>query len=246
MIDFLLGPALGQDDLALMLIIAQNLALVIIIVLLAKRHLLTTTTAQAHRAIAQNIRATQPERHKLLIFEAPSGGNRGLPPLSERAIQNAGQRPPHRPSPRSGGVAAFFPDHKVIDTKIRLNPQQRDSQQHRGSHPRMTAFASREGEVNVTTQTNANASPQSGPELAFEVMSEICAIIESYLPADRAPSALTTKALIAGLAGSFRYLIACAPANYRCWDQAITKLDQQLRSQLDAQFANRPGPKTGG
>ena len=100
--------------------------------------------------------------------------------------------------------------------------------------------ARQEGKANVTMLTNANANPQSGPELAFEVMSEICAIIESYLPADCAPSALTTKALIAGLAGSFRYLMACAPANYRCWDQAITKLEQQLRSQLDAQFPNRP------
>jgi hypothetical protein len=31
MIDFLLGPALGQEDLALMLIIAQDLALAIVI-----------------------------------------------------------------------------------------------------------------------------------------------------------------------------------------------------------------------
>jgi hypothetical protein len=86
---------------------------------------------------------------------------------------------------------------------------------------------------------NADAHAQAGPELAFEVLSEFCAIIESYLPADRAPSALTTKALIAGLAGSFGYLIACAPANYRSWDLAITKLAQQLRQQLDAQFPDR-------
>ena len=109
MIDFFLGPALGQEDLALTLVIAQNVALVIVIVLVAKRHFSqTTTTSQAHRAMARTMTATQPGRHKLLILDAPSGGNRGLPPLSERVIQNAGQRPSHRPSPRSGVVAAFF------------------------------------------------------------------------------------------------------------------------------------------
>jgi hypothetical protein len=243
MTDFFLGPAMGQEDLALVLVIAQNVALVIVIVLVAKRHFSQATTMkQAHRAMARNMTATQPGRHKLLIPDAPSGGNRGLPPLSERVIQNAGQRPSHRPSPRCGVVAAFHPDRQVAEAEIRLNPQRQDSQQHRRSHLRMTAR--QEGEANVTTHTNTNTNPQSGPELAFEVMSEICAIIESYLPADRAPSALTTKALIAGLAGSFRYLIACAPANYRCWDQAITKLEQQMRSQLDAQFPDHPRPNT--
>jgi hypothetical protein len=85
-------------------------------------------------------------------------------------------------------------------------------------------------------RVNAIANRQPGPDLAFEVMSEFCAIIETYLPADRAPSALTTKALIAGLAGSLGYLIASAPADYRSWDHAITKLHRQLRDQLDAQF----------
>jgi hypothetical protein len=241
MTDFFLGPTLGREDLALVLVIAQNVALVIVIVLVGKRHFSQTTTMrQAHRAMARNVTATQPGRHKLLILDAPSGGNRGLPPLSERVIQDAGQRPSHRPSPRSGVVAALFPDQQVTETEIGLDPQLQNGQQHRRSHPRMTAR--QEGEANVTIDTNANANPQSGPELAFEVMSEICAIIESYLPANCAPSALTTKALIAGLAGSFRYLIACAPANYRYWDQAITKLEQQLRSQLDAQFPNRPSP----
>jgi hypothetical protein len=88
-------------------------------------------------------------------------------------------------------------------------------------------------------RANAVANTQAGPELAFEVLSEFCAIIESYLPADRAPSALTTKALLAGLAGSFRYLIACAPADYRSWDLALTKLDEQLRDQLHEQFPDR-------
>ena len=101
MIDFFLGPALSQEGLALALVIAQNVALVIVIVLVAKRHFSQAT-------MARNMTATQPERHKLLILEASSGGNRGLPPLSERVIQNAGQRPSHRPSPRSGVVAAFF------------------------------------------------------------------------------------------------------------------------------------------
>ena len=52
MIDFFLGPTLGQEDLALVLIIAQNVALVIVIVLVAKRHFSqATTTRQAHRAM---------------------------------------------------------------------------------------------------------------------------------------------------------------------------------------------------
>jgi len=111
MTNFFLGPALGQEDLVLALIIAQNVALVIVIVLVAKRHFFQTTTMrQAHRAMALNMTAPQPGRHKLLILDAPSGGNRGLPPLSERVIQDAGQRPSHRPSPRSGVVAALLPD----------------------------------------------------------------------------------------------------------------------------------------
>jgi len=245
-IDFSLGSALGQEDLALILVIAQNLALVIVIILLAKRHLsLARTTTPVRRTMARNMAATQSARHKPLI-DSRSGGNRGLPQLSERVSQSAGQRPPHPPSPRCGVVAALLLQHQVTDAEIRPNRQRQDGRQNRRNHPRITAFASsQEGDASVTMHTNVNANPQSGPELAFEVMSEICAIIESYLPAERAPSALTTKALIAGLAGSFRYLIACAPANYHCWDQAITKLDQQLRSQLDAQFPNRPGPKTG-
>ena len=76
MIDFSLGPVLGQEDLALALVIAQNVALVIVIVLVAKRHFSqATTTRQAHRAMARNMTAIQPERHKLLILEASSGGN---------------------------------------------------------------------------------------------------------------------------------------------------------------------------
>ena len=86
--------------------------------------------------------------------------------------------------------------------------------------------------------TNTIANAPAGPELALEVLSEFCAIIDSYLPNDRAPSALTTKALIAGLAGSLGYLIASAPADYRSWDLAITKLHRQLRDQLDEQFPN--------
>jgi phosphoketolase len=85
-------------------------------------------------------------------------------------------------------------------------------------------------------RVNTNANSHQGPDLVSEVMSEFCAIIESYLPADRPPSALTTKALIAGLAGSLGYLIASAPADYRSWDHAITKLHRQLRDQLAAQF----------
>jgi hypothetical protein len=85
-------------------------------------------------------------------------------------------------------------------------------------------------------RTNVSTNTQAGPELASEVMSEFCAIIDSYLPADRPPSAITTKALIAGLAGSLGYLIASAPADYRSWEHALTKLHRQLRDQLAAQF----------
>ena len=102
MIDFFLGPALGQEDLALALVIAQNVALVIVIVLVAKRHFSQAT-------MARNMTAIQPERHKLLILEASSGGNRGLPATLRAG--NPERRPaaitPTIPPIRCGGRVFF-------------------------------------------------------------------------------------------------------------------------------------------
>ena len=48
---------------------------------------------------------------------------------------------------------------------------------------------------------NTNGKTQAGPRLDFKIMNEFYAIIEPCLPGYRTPSAFTTKAWIAGLAG---------------------------------------------
>ena len=130
-------------------------------------------------------------RHKSLILGAPTGGNRGLTRLlSPRVSQNAGQRPPHPPSPDLVWWSRSF-------------SQRQDGRQNRRRDPPMTVFETRIAEgANVTIRTDANAKTQAVRSRPFETISDSYAIIASFTPANDAPSVFTTKAWIAGLTGT--------------------------------------------